>query len=88
MVLLIRFCMFSQSDSDFSLLQEEVVEGLVIRSNTFHFQYFGKRVVKEFRGNDSTKAAIEASKKLKGTTRYLLLTERSIKILKSDGKVG
>ena len=48
----------------------------------------GKRVVKDFRGNDSTKAAIEASKKLKGTTRYLLLTERSIKILKSDGKVG
>ena len=44
-------------------------------------------MVKDFRGNDSTKAAIEASKKLKGTTRYLLLTERSIKILKSDGKV-
>ena len=44
-------------------------------------------MVKEFRGNDSTKAAIEASKRLKGTTRYLLLTERSIKILKSDGKV-
>ena len=58
------------------------------KSQSMHFQYFGKRVVKDFRGNDSTKAAIEASKKLKGTTRYLLLTERSIKILKSDGKVG
>ena len=56
-------------------------------SQSLYFQYFGKRVVKDFRGNDSTKAAIEASKKLKGTTRYLLLTERSIKILKSDGKV-
>jgi thiol-disulfide isomerase/thioredoxin len=44
-------------------------------------------VVKDFRGNDSTKSAIESSKKLKGTTRYLVINDRSIKILKSDGKV-
>ncbi len=57
----------------------------------FRLKYFGKRVVKDFRGNDSTKAAIEASKKMssakQASARYLVLTERSIKILKCDGKV-
>ncbi len=56
-------------------------------------QYYGKRLVKEFRGTDSTKAAIDVAKKARsgsvnaGRNRFLLLTERSIKVLKRDTKV-
>ena len=52
------------------------------------FQYYGKRITKEFRGTDTTKLAIESSKKSKGgRSRFLVLTEKDVKILKRDAKV-
>lgn len=61
-------------------------------------QYYGKRAVKDFRGNDSTKSAIETARKGaasgenrgktsgSGRTRYLKLSERSLKVLKRDAR--
>lgn len=45
--------------------------------------------MKDFRGNDSTIAAVEACKKQKGAgrTRFLVLAEGNIKIVKKDAKV-
>ena len=69
-------------------------------------QYFGKKPVKDFKGLDTTKAAIEASKKAAvkanakaatsgkgaanhggGRTRFIILSEKAVKIVKRDGKV-
>lgn len=51
------------------------------------FQYFAKKSSKDFKGIDTTKAAIEASKKVKGRQRFLVLSEKHVKILKRDAKV-
>ena len=53
------------------------------------FQYYSKRGSKDFKGMDTTKAAIESSKKSKGgRQRFLVLSENDIKILKRDAKVS
>ena len=52
------------------------------------FQYYSKRGSKDFKGMDTTKAAIESSKKSKGgRQRFLVLSENDVKILKRDAKV-
>ena len=55
------------------------------------FQYFTKKSSKDFKGMDTTKTAIEASKKSKGGNggrqRFLVLGEKEVKILKRDAKV-
>ena len=52
-------------------------------------QYYAKNSTKTFKGNDTTKAAIEASKKAKGgKRRSLVLDEKMVKILKRDAKVS
>ena len=54
----------------------------------FFFQYYSKRGSKDFKGMDTTKAAIESSKKSKGgRQRFLVLSENDVKILKRDAKV-
>lgn len=59
---------------------------------TYKVKYFGKKVVKDFKGIDSTKSAIDTSKKAKPgsshgpRTRFIILSEKWIKILKRDGK--
>ena len=55
----------------------------------FVFQkYYAKKSSKDFKGTDTTKAAIESSKKSKGgKKRYLVLSEKDVKILKRDAKV-
>eukprot|EP00095_Tigriopus_kingsejongensis_P008874 maker-scaffold15_size728074-snap-gene-6.17 protein:Tk08874 transcript:maker-scaffold15_size728074-snap-gene-6.17-mRNA-1 annotation:"hypothetical protein FOTG_05348" len=61
---------------------------------TYKVKYFGKRPVKDFRGIDSTKSAIDQSKKAKAgsshgpRTRFIILSEKCIKIVKRDGKVS
>ena len=53
------------------------------------FQYYSKRGSKDFKGMDTTKAAIESSKKSKGgRQRFLVLSENDVKILKRDAKVS
>ena len=55
----------------------------------FPFQYYVKTNTKTFKGNDTTKAAIEGSKRSKGgKRRYLVLDEKTVKILKRDAKVS
>ncbi len=52
------------------------------------FQYYSKRITKEFRGTDTTKQAIESSRKSKGgRSRFMVLSEKDVKILKRDAKV-
>ena len=52
------------------------------------FQYYAKRSGKDFKGVDTTKSAIESSKKSKGgRQRFLVLSEKDVKILKRDAKV-
>ena len=52
------------------------------------YQYYAKKSSKDFKGTDTTKAAIESSKKSKGgKKRYLVLSEKDVKILKRDAKV-
>ena len=52
-------------------------------------QYYAKRSGKDFKGTDTTKSAIESSKKSKGgRQRFLVLSEKDVKILKRDAKVG
>ncbi|XP_059079558.1 uncharacterized protein LOC131877787 [Tigriopus californicus] len=59
---------------------------------TYKVKYFGKKGVKDFKGIDSTKSAIDLSKKAKPgsshgpRTRFIILSEKWIKILKRDGK--
>jgi hypothetical protein len=62
---------------------------MVVTNTIFkNFQYYAKRITKEFRGTDTTKLAIESSKKSKGgRSRFLVLSEKDVKILKRDAKV-
>ena len=53
------------------------------------FQYYAKRSSRDFKGMDTTKSAIESSKKSKGgRQRFLVLSEKDVKILKRDAKVS
>ena len=55
----------------------------------FFFQYYAKRSSRDFKGMDTTKSAIESSKKSKGgRQRFLVLSENEVKILKRDAKVS
>lgn len=54
----------------------------------FCLQYFARHSKKNFKGTDTTKAAIENSKKVKGgKRRYLVLSEKDVKVIKRDAKV-
>lgn len=51
-------------------------------------QHFSKKCSKDFKGTDTTKMAVECSKKNKGgKRRYLVLGEKDVKILKRDAQV-
>jgi hypothetical protein len=53
----------------------------------FKVKYYAKKSSKDFKGTDTTKAAIESSKKSKGgKKRYLVLSEKDVRILKRDAK--
>eukprot|EP00096_Caligus_rogercresseyi_P012539 TRINITY_DN5290_c0_g2_i1.p1 TRINITY_DN5290_c0_g2~~TRINITY_DN5290_c0_g2_i1.p1 ORF type:complete len:423 (+),score=98.55 TRINITY_DN5290_c0_g2_i1:64-1269(+) len=50
-------------------------------------KYFGKKAVKDFKGNDSTKSAIEQIRRAKaGRLRYILITDKTVTVIKRDTK--
>ena len=72
----------------------QFIENLELCSISYYFfyslnpQYYAKKSSKDFKGTDTTKAAIESSKKSKGgKKRYLVLSEKDVRILKRDAKV-
>ncbi|XP_071745713.1 uncharacterized protein [Lepeophtheirus salmonis] len=54
---------------------------------SYGVKYFGKKTVKDFKGNDSTKGAIEQIRRAKaGRLRYLLITDKTVTVIKRDTK--